>query len=53
MVEEISGLLKKDYVHLGLEKKNATALQDSLASYIKAVRYYCFTFPIHIIPILN
>lgn len=28
--DEISGLLKKDYVHLGLEKKDASGFRDSL-----------------------
>ncbi len=36
-VEMILGLLKKDYIYLELEKKEAMALQDSLANCIKAV----------------
>ena len=51
--EKILGLLKKNYVYLGLEKKNATALQDSLAGYIEVVCYCCFAFPTRIISILN
>ena len=52
MAEKISGLLTKDYIHLGLVKKDATALQNGLVDYIKAIRYCCFNFPIHIVPIL-
>ena len=53
LVEEISDLLKKNYFYLGLEKKKDTALQDGLASYIKAVRYGRFFFPNYTVPILN
>ena len=53
MAEEIFGLLKKDYVHLGLKKKVATALRDGLAGYIKAIRYCHFTLPICTILIPN
>ncbi len=51
--EEISGFIKKDYVNLGLEKKEATALQDSLVGYIKAIHYCCFALPTRIVSILN
>ena len=53
MAEEILGLLKKDYVYLGLEKKDAMTLQDGFAGYIKAICYYCFAFPIYTILLLN
>ena len=53
MAKEISDLIKKNYVYLRLEKKDATALQDSLAGYIKAICYCCFAFSIYIITILN
>ena len=44
-MEDILSLLKKDYVYLELKKKDAAALQDGLASYIKAVHHYCLPFP--------
>ena len=53
MVKKILSLFNQDYVHLKLEKKDATALQDDLTNYIKAIYYYCFVFLTHIIPILN
>ena len=53
MAEEILGLFIKDYIYLKLEKKHVTALQDGLASYIKAICYCHFAFLTHIIPILN
>ena len=53
MAEEILGLLKKDYVYLGLEKKDAMTLQDGLTGHIKAICYCCFAFLTHIILILN
>ncbi len=53
MIEEISGLLKKDYINLGLEKKEVIALRNSLADYIKAICYYRFALATRIIPILN
>ena len=53
MAKKISGLLKKNYIYLGLEKKDATALQDSLAGYIKVVCYYCFAISTRIVSILN
>lgn len=37
--EEISNMLKKDLVHLGLNKKNAKDLQAALDGYIKAVSF--------------
>ncbi len=52
-VEEILGLIKKDYVNLGLEKNEAITLQDSLAGYIKAIRYCCFALPTCTVSILN
>ena len=52
-MEEISGLIKKDYAYLGLDKNEATALRDGLASYIKAVRHSRFSFPTRIVPILK
>lgn len=42
MIEKILSLLKKDFVYLELEKKDALAFWDSLAGYIKAVYYCCF-----------
>ena len=53
MAEEILNLLKKDYIYLGLEKKDATALQNSLIDYIKVIRYCHFALPNRTIPILN
>ena len=53
MAEEILGLLKKNYINLGLEKKDAMALQDGLTGYIKIAHYYCFGFFIYTIPIFN
>ena len=38
-VEEISNMLKKDFVHLGLNKKNAKELRAALDGYIKAVSF--------------
>ena len=35
--EEISDMLKKDFVHLGLDKKKSKELQAGLDGYIKAV----------------
>ena len=35
--EEISDMLKKDFVHLGLDKKESKELRASLDGYIKAV----------------
>ncbi len=52
-MEKILGLLKKDYINLGLEKKEATALRDGFADYIKAVHYYHFALPTRTIPIQN
>lgn len=52
-MKKISGFNKKDYVNFGLEKKKATVLRDSLAGYIKTVRYCCFALSTRIIPILN
>ena len=53
MAEEILGLLKKDYVYLRLEKKDTTALQNSVASYIKVIHYCCFALSTHTILIVN
>ena len=53
MAKEISGLLKKNYVHLELEKKYTKALQDGLAGYIKIIHYYHFTLPTRTVPLLN
>ena len=36
-VEEISNMLKKDVVHLGLNKKSAKELRAALDGYIKAI----------------
>ncbi len=53
MAKEIFGFFRKNYVNLGLEMKEATALRDGLAGYIKAVRYCRFTLPTRTVPILN
>lgn len=45
--KEISGLLKKDFVYCGLEKKDASGFPDSLTGFIKAIRYCCFSLPTH------
>ncbi len=37
--EEISGMLKKGFVHLGFEKKNSKELRANLDGYIKAVSF--------------
>ena len=37
--EEISNMLKKDVVHLGLNKKNAKELRAALDGYVKAVGF--------------
>ena len=51
-LEEISDILKKNFVHLGLNKKKAKKLQAGLNRFIKAVSFtiyfYCFSFPISI-----
>ncbi len=39
MSEEIFGMLKKDFVYLGLGKKEPKELQANLDGYIKAVSY--------------
>lgn len=39
----ILGLLKKDFIRLGIEKKNALGFRDSLIGFIKAVYYYHFS----------
>lgn len=39
-VEKILDLLKKDFVHLRLKKKNASVFGDSLAGFIIAICYY-------------
>ena len=38
-VEEISNMLKKDVVHLGLNKKSAKELRAALDGYVKAVSF--------------
>ena len=38
-MEEISNILKKDVVHLGLNKKSAKELRATLDGYIKAVSF--------------
>ena len=38
-VEEISNMLKKDVVHLGLNKKSAKELRAALDRYVKAVSF--------------
>lgn len=40
---EISNMLHKKFIHLGLEKKELTSLQTSFDSYIKAISYTCFS----------
>ena len=37
--EEISNMLKKDIVHLGLNKKSAKELRAALDGYVKAVSF--------------
>ncbi len=37
--EEISGMLRKDFFHLGLEKKESKKLQANLDGYIKAINF--------------
>ncbi len=37
--EEISGMLKENFVHLGLEKKESKDLRANLDGYIKAVSF--------------
>ena len=37
--EEISNMLKKDVVHLGLNKKSAKELRAALDGYVKAVSF--------------
>ncbi len=44
-VAEISNMLQKDFVYLGLDKKELSALQTSLDGYIKAVSYCRFSLP--------
>ena len=44
--EEISNMLKKDIVHLGLNKKSSKELRAALAGYIKAVSFtihFCYS----------
>ena len=38
-LEEISNILKKDFIHLGLNKKSAKELQTGLDGYIKAISF--------------
>ncbi len=42
---EISNMLQKHFVHLGLDKEKSSALQTSLDGYIKAVSYCYFSLP--------
>ncbi len=42
---EISNMLQKDFVHLGLDKKELSALRTSLDGYIKAISYCRFSLP--------
>ena len=46
-LEEISNMLKKNFIHLGLNKKNAKELQAGLNGYIKAISlsYISIVFP--------
>lgn len=53
MAKKILSLLKKAYIYLKLEKKDATTLQNGFIGYIKAISYYCFSFSIYTILILN
>lgn len=39
-------MLKKDFVHLGLEKKESSSLRANLDDFIKAVIYRRFSLPI-------
>ncbi len=43
--EEISSMLQKDFVHLGLEKKESSSLRANLDGFIKAVSYRRFSLP--------
>ena len=47
-LEEISNMLIKDFVYLGLNKKNAKELRASLTKYIKAIcfiiYFHCFSY---------
>ena len=47
-VEEISNMLKKDVIHLGLNKKSAKELRAALDGYVKAVSFtihiYCSSY---------
>ena len=42
--EEISNILKKDNVHLGLNKKSAKKLQAALDGYVKAVNFTIYFY---------
>ena len=42
---EILKILRKDFVYLGLDKKELTSLLTNFEGYIKAVSYYCFSLP--------
>lgn len=48
--EEIWGLLKKDFGHIGLGKKESASLRANLDGYIKAVSYPHFSLPIRTVP---
>lgn len=46
-LEEILGILKKDFIHFGSEKKKSLSLQSNLNDFIKAISYYRFSLSIH------
>lgn len=51
-VERILRLLKKNFSHISLDKKEFTTLRANLDGYIKVISYSRFSFPIYIIPSL-
>lgn len=45
LLEEISNMLKKNFIHLGLNKKNIKKLRAGLDKYIKTVSFtICFYY---------
>ena len=55
-MEEISNMLKKNFVHLSLNKKNVKELVAALNGYIKAVSFtihFCYSFYYKLLNLIN
>lgn len=44
LLENISNMLKKDFIYLGLEKKKSKKVQASLNIYIKTVSFIIYLY---------